>query len=337
MRYIIYVDILGTENRAIREAEIIGRQVDDIRESLIASIEKRIEQIKKEGVIIDFKQISLDSWLLIAINLSRTFESIERILKANLDLEIAIGVIADSIELESVFLGNETIIFLKNNIIGKYKKWYKDIYRNSLDKTFILLTTDAYKESYFKQVYSKPDPSAEYFLVKYEEFKKLMIQSHQYNLEKTLFNIQLDTGSHYSFIKKIGNDISLMMIFNIHNYTQFEFRMKDISMDVYFINEKGRQQFIDKIENSVNIPIYQFSPTGCSTELVLKGNFVDILRNFKENNENCYAIFLLKNIKMTLIGNADFFDNTGRDRFEWSIRKEIDHRLIVLKEEIRLD
>lgn len=335
--FMLYIDILGFEERAALEAVITGHNVADIRDSYINMVIKRLEQLKNERTIIDSKQITIDSWLLISVSPWRIFESIKKILKSTLKFEMVVGVNRTE-EIESIFTSPETIKFLKKDkCLDNYKKWYKKINNDRPpDKTFILLNIDAYKEFYFKQAYSKPYISAEYYLVRYEEIEKLMIVSYQYNIDIVPLKIQLNTGNHRSFIKTENDKVYLKAIFNIENYNQFDFKMDKISMDVYYDYDGYRRIPIDRIENNTNIPIFGSSQTGCSVDIGLSKYFVDKLGDIKKDSKKCYIDFLLENIKIEFVGDSSYKDATGNDRLLWSIGKNTHNIVRVQIDAIQL-
>ena len=55
MKYFLYFDILGYEEKARGEAKQTGRPVEDIRHSYTGSLEWRLTELKKEGLIVDSK------------------------------------------------------------------------------------------------------------------------------------------------------------------------------------------------------------------------------------------------------------------------------------------
>ncbi len=188
MEYIIiYVDLMGFEDGAQKEAEKTGRPVEDIRNSWRSSIEIRLKNT------IEYRSASLDSWLLYSVDFENVLKSIEEILKANLPLEIAVDITEsnhtkESTILDLIVLNDKTIKFLKSKIIRKYSDWYKSQHHGeSPTDTFILFAEN--KEFDPKPIGSKPDPSAEYYLLKREELKRLVAK---FDLDKIFNSINPD-------------------------------------------------------------------------------------------------------------------------------------------------
>ena len=145
--FLIYIDILGFGKRAKEEAEKTGRPEKDIRNSYIASIEGRLKELKKSGVIVLYKKASFDSWLLFTDSIWKAFKSIAGTLKAKLPLEVAIGAnTIEESELYSIEFENEVLSYLKTEIISQYETWYKEEHQKSVEQTFILLTREACEE-----------------------------------------------------------------------------------------------------------------------------------------------------------------------------------------------
>lgn len=162
---------MGFVKKATEEAEIVKRPVEDIRDCFRNSIEKRLKILNEKKFILYFKQIFIDSWLLISLDFWETFKSIDEILKAKLPLEVAIHILNQKNSIEDVMLSNESMQFLKNKIIEKHRNWYKERNKDSIVNTFILLTEDAYKELEYKWICYKPYENSEYYLIDYSEFE----------------------------------------------------------------------------------------------------------------------------------------------------------------------
>lgn len=172
-KFLIFIDIMGFEEKANYEEHITGRPVEDIRLNYQSSVEIRLNKLKNEKVILHFQKMSSDSWLLFSANFADVFKSIKNILTTKMEFEVAIDIrkFSKSIEEELIALSNEAINFLKSNIIGSYTKWYKSINKESPKKTFILVTGGAY--DHFKRICSEPYSNAGYYIIEYKEFEML--------------------------------------------------------------------------------------------------------------------------------------------------------------------
>lgn len=156
--YLIYVDILGFEDLVKEIAKDKGIESRKIRDDFINTLKENVEQLEKKGVIKGKKYGESDDWLLATNNLDDIFKTITDILEHStkykgyerIPLEIAIG--TAEYDKWAKFYGknfaceDETINFLKTNIIDYYKTWYKQQYDgHSIKQTFILLTKSVYE------------------------------------------------------------------------------------------------------------------------------------------------------------------------------------------------
>lgn len=125
---LIYLDILGYEDKAKKESESVGRPVEDIRRSYIDSIVGRLEELKNSGVIssycADGEEGFHDDFLVLTNNIRKAFKTVGDVLKAGLPLEIGIGIKESD---NSYLLGrsDETVSHIKTHIIPKYRNLYK--------------------------------------------------------------------------------------------------------------------------------------------------------------------------------------------------------------------
>lgn len=169
----IYIDILGYEEKAIKDAKKIGLDEKDIRHSYIQIIENRLDDLTKINVIAPYNKKSdidyTDEWIVYSGSIWTAFKCVGEVIKSKLPLALAIGVI----ETDDKYLigrSNEVIAYLKTFIIPKYEKFYKEKHGNPLKQTFLLLTPEAYNALESRKICSKPYPSAEFYLVELEKF-----------------------------------------------------------------------------------------------------------------------------------------------------------------------
>jgi len=188
--FLTYIDILGFEERAEKEAEKSNFFTPElVRAAYRREVERRLDELKgkrtihtytrkEDKTVVHFREMSLDSWLLFSDSIWKAFRSVGEVLKTNLPFEVAIGVKEfDELPVgeELIFLRNETMVYLKTNILSPYKKWYSKEYGKSVEQTFILLTSEAYKElesKKIKKIARKPYKSFDFYLVEQKEFEK---------------------------------------------------------------------------------------------------------------------------------------------------------------------
>lgn len=205
---LIYIDILGFEKKAKNDAKKTKRPIEDIRDSFRNSIKIRLNELKNKNIIFHFQEMSFDSWLLFSDEFINVFKTTGKILKAKLPLEIVIGVkvFSKSTEKELIALSNETMNYLKNDIIKQYKNWYKKRYKNSPVNTFILFTTEAYEELYFKHICYKPFSSAEFYLAKFKKFEKylndLEFIEEKASHDNRIIDTEIDLNNYLTYAKE---------------------------------------------------------------------------------------------------------------------------------------
>jgi len=188
--FLIYIDILGFVERADKESEKSSFFTSElVRDAYRREVERRLDELKEKRTIhsytrkedktvVHFREMSLDSWLLFTDNIWKAFRSVAEILKTNLPFEVAIGAkkFDESPAGEELMaLRNETMDYLKNNILSPYKNWYKKKYKKSVEQTLILITPEAYKELEYKKVKKiarKPYESADFYLLEQKEFER---------------------------------------------------------------------------------------------------------------------------------------------------------------------
>ncbi|MDO9097104.1 MAG: hypothetical protein Q7U60_03150, partial [Candidatus Methanoperedens sp.] len=171
--FLIYIDSLGYEKKAKEEAKNTGRPVEDIRESYIDSIERRLKELKKREIIKNYKKSECgDDFVVFTDSIWNAFKSIGEVLKAKLPLAIGIGFLKVD-DLYLIERSDETISNLKTYIIPKYKKFYEGEHgEHSLTQTFILFTPEAYEQLDSKRKCSKPYPDAEFYFIEQKEYER---------------------------------------------------------------------------------------------------------------------------------------------------------------------
>jgi len=172
LKGVLYVDILGYQKKAREEAEKTGRPVEDIRNSYIVSIEERLNDLKKRGIIAFHTRPDYsDAWLAFTESVPSALKIVGEISKAQLPLGIAIS--AGTFEHSHWTTRSDKIVaFLKTDIISDYMKFYKNRYHRSPVRTFILLTPQAYERIEFKGICARPHPTANFYLVKQEGLER---------------------------------------------------------------------------------------------------------------------------------------------------------------------
>jgi len=180
MKYFLtYIDILGFDKKAKEEAQKSDLQPEEVRGVYRERIKGRLRKLTASKIILHSQEVSLDSWLVVTNSIWEAFKSIEDILKTKLNLEVAIGAkeFDDSPAGEELIaLRNETISYLKSDIMVSYKKHYKKTHGKTVNQSFILLTEAAFDELDYKNIcygesYEFPKGS-KFYLVKENEFER---------------------------------------------------------------------------------------------------------------------------------------------------------------------
>jgi len=157
-RYLIYLDILGFWDLAEEIASKKGIEERDVRGKFISVIKEKVRVLEAEGKIEGKKYGDSDDWILVADGVDKAFSCISEILDhttgykeyEEVPLEIAIGTGNfdkwAKLNGANLIIEDETIAFLKTNIIGHYHKWHKEMHDGkSVKSTFIILTESAYQ------------------------------------------------------------------------------------------------------------------------------------------------------------------------------------------------
>ena len=191
LRYLIYVDILGFEELAkegAKKTKLI--KPEEIRKNFTERVQNKINSLKLANVIERGKKESPDSWLLFTDEFAKVYVAIHEILRAELSFEIAVGkgeFEKHPTEDNLISLRDETIDYLKSNIIGKYHKFYKNKFKKPIKETFILLTKDVFDElDSFEKKYCEEIP--------YDGMRF-------YNLSKSVIEEKIKI---FDFLKKVG-------------------------------------------------------------------------------------------------------------------------------------
>lgn len=176
---LIYIDIMGFEDRALDEARITGRPVEDIRGSYIYSIHNKLVSLNNYNIISRYDKMSPDSWMIFAEDLVSGLEAIDELLKTTFKFEIAIAIkeaIQSSSQMSS--LSNEVLAFLKSNVIQQYREIYKTKSGTSPLETFILLTEDAYNKINNKDICIGPYSDAKFYSINMERLKPFLTMNN---------------------------------------------------------------------------------------------------------------------------------------------------------------
>lgn len=173
--FLIYIDILGFSRKFEGEKLHPYSTHEEVRSVWRNRIDNNLKKIKQRGFILHFQEVSSDSWILFSDTIDGTFRSISELLKSELPLEIAVGFEKYPISPASdelIYLRDETMTYLKDDILGHYKEWFKKENMNSVNQTCILLTTEAYEMLDDINLCCIPYVSANFYLVKPDEFEK---------------------------------------------------------------------------------------------------------------------------------------------------------------------
>lgn len=257
---------MGFEEKAKDCEEKTGLLAEDMRCAFQNIIKTRLKGLKNEKAILNFKEMSFDSWLLFSssVDLWDNFISIGKILKTKLELEIAVDIIEFSkpVEEELIILSDDMMKYFKSDgrkliaFIDQYKGWYREEHKNSPKNSFILLTVKAYDEFEFKSISSKPYSSAEYYLVEHKEFKKLIAVSQKPSVTLRTFlldndYISIPAGTYISY------DI---VILSRNTFLHGDFRAfggKKNSIWVRIFHEKNNQYYNSGLvtDGHIRIPL----------------------------------------------------------------------------------
>lgn len=150
-KFLIFFDILGFGPLPRKLAEVSGFEEDFVREVCFSEpLRKKVEEIKREHEVIE----GTDDYVVIADDLASVSKVIKKITTIKIphrDYEFVPFEIAVDIrpfkEQEIKNINRKEIIeFYKNDIVSPYKRYYKSKYNESVKETFVVYTTEFYKE-----------------------------------------------------------------------------------------------------------------------------------------------------------------------------------------------
>lgn len=185
---LVYLDILGFEKRAKKDAEKTSLDASEVREAYRKRIESKLSKLKatkteqeypkKECSMVSLvKQVTIDSWLLFADDVWNAFKSIGEVLEAGLPMEIVIG-IEEFKESQSgkelIALRDETIHYLRSDILNSYRK----IRDKKIEQTFVLLTKEVYEDTGLSSIphakLYKSSKGEQFYLVENVQFETML-------------------------------------------------------------------------------------------------------------------------------------------------------------------
>ncbi len=156
-KFLVYLDILGFEELA-KEIEINENVRSEIvrKEFFINPLKEEIKKLKDDGKIIGEKPIA-DDWILVIDDIENLFECISRIIRIKIDnknyinkpkkkystipFEIVIGSYEFNLEKldgDEIICADNTINYLKSNLIKEYRNFYKNRYSKRITETFVI-------------------------------------------------------------------------------------------------------------------------------------------------------------------------------------------------------
>jgi len=152
--FLVYIDVLGFDELP----KVIGRlhsvEVGEVRKSIVDNVNQRLLQIKENGLTVrHLYGVNLDGWLLFCRSLPKAIQSVREITKTrlpyqktrHLSFETVIDLLHTKLDLVQDWqvYGNDTIAFLKNNIVGFYHRKYRERFGSSPTATYALITETA--------------------------------------------------------------------------------------------------------------------------------------------------------------------------------------------------
>ena len=158
-RYLIYLDILGFEEKAKDIAQKSGFDVGVIRENFLSiPLKNKIEETKRKKSEISQGMSEIegsDNYILIVDEMETVFEVVGELTMIKIPhkefgcipLEVAADVreIDENVKLEPKYR-DEVIGFLKYDIVSPYRKYYKSKHGDPTRETFLLFTREFFDE-----------------------------------------------------------------------------------------------------------------------------------------------------------------------------------------------
>lgn len=123
------------------------------RKNLIKTINEKIQELEKKGLLLRKREASIDSWLLYVDSVQKVLECIQKVVEAERPVEIAVGAIkvedpTKYLESEASEYKNGTIATLKETgaLLDAYKSLYKNENKTAIKQTFVIFTKEAYED-----------------------------------------------------------------------------------------------------------------------------------------------------------------------------------------------
>ncbi|BDZ67953.1 hypothetical protein [Methanobacterium ferruginis] len=177
--YLIFIDIIGFELLPKEIEKEKGIEARKVRKDFISVINDKIDDLKGKKLIVGEKSDN-DDWIIVIDDKNNVLELMSRVLDHNtsytdyerVPLEIAIGTAEydkwAKLDGKNVIYEDETIEYLKSNIIGEYRNQYKNKTSESIKETFILITDSFFKElPVYYQTLCEPYVTSRFFSLPY--------------------------------------------------------------------------------------------------------------------------------------------------------------------------
>ena len=142
--FLTWFDILGFDKLAKEIKSKTGINESKVRRDFINLLNNKVEILRNRKLIIGSNYGNRDDWILVTDSLQNTILSIDYILDHDTEyinykkipLEIGFSYVDDIKDEElsdlELIIKNQTIKFLKSNMIYDYRSYYKEIHQSSI-------------------------------------------------------------------------------------------------------------------------------------------------------------------------------------------------------------
>ncbi len=233
--FLIWLDILGFDKLASIISENIRVDKRKVRLDFIQIINKKIDELVDSGHIIGKRYGQSDDWLLVTKSLDDAYYAIGKIINhhtgyndySQIPLEIGLGFsnFDQHTQLDGIGLSieNETIEFLKSDIIYEYRKWYKINNNVSIKDTFIVISERCFakmnafdKEKCIKIQHDSKifyGINLDFFRIKYKFINFLTILSiDQNSFYSALNDVYVEPNEYNLIIETLETNNSIFLV-----------------------------------------------------------------------------------------------------------------------------
>jgi len=166
IRFTSFVDTRGVEEIP-KEIRTILPDIESetFRRMMVSTLDQCLDTARDEGLIEKIERHGLDGRLVFSRAADDVCHLLNNLWKLGLPLEVAIDLMDFKDSFDPTY-SDEVIAFLKNDILGDYRRWFKNKRGVPLIGTFVLTTARAFSALGGGKYWLSPYEKANYFLLR---------------------------------------------------------------------------------------------------------------------------------------------------------------------------